>query len=262
MDRRSFISGAVVGAVGAGLAGSGTVLAARQWASGSLPSVADPQPASKARQSFAQMGEDIVLFHLLRDWMKVPSPLYLDIGAADPVESSNTYLLYCTGGRGVLVEPNPDYVVKLRRVRPEDIVVQAGIGITDANAADYYVMRGQPTLNTFSPAQVEMYRRSGHPDIVEKVVKMPLIAVNHVIAQCLGKAPDLLSIDVEGLDLDILRTLDFVAFKPGAVIAETIMMGGGAADNTEIGVFLKSKGYVVRGGSLYNTIFADPSRYR
>jgi hypothetical protein len=122
------------------------------------------------------------------------------------------------------------------------------------------MMRGSPTLNTFSPEQVEMYRRGSQRDPVEKVVKMPLVSVNHLMAECFGQAPDLLSIDVEGLDLAILRTLDFGTFRPGAIIAETIRMGGGG-DNTDISALLMSKGYVVRGGSLYNTIFADPGRY-
>jgi hypothetical protein len=63
------------------------------------------------------------------------------------------------------------------------------------------------------------------------------------------------------LDLAVLRTLDFATHRPGAIIAETILMNGGGRDNTGIAELLFSKGYVARGGSLYNTIFADPRRY-
>jgi FkbM family methyltransferase len=262
MDRRSFLLGTLAGAAGAGVVGSAGVAGAVEWDIGSLPRPAGPPgPASKARQSFAQQGEDIVLYHLLHDWMKLESPTYLDIGAADPIQSNNTFLLYWTGGRGVLVEPNPTYVAEIRKQRPGDVVVQAGVGIGEAVEADYYVIRGAPTLNTFSPEQVAMYRKGSPKDPVEKVVKMPLVSVNRLIAECLGQAPDLLSIDVEGLDLDILRSLDFATYRPGAIIAETILMNGGGRDNTGIAGLLISKGYVVRGGSLYNTIFADPRRY-
>ena len=186
MDRRGFLTGAAAGVVATGMAEYGSVLAARQWMT-DLPAPAPRSgPPSKARQSFSQQGEDIVLYHLLHDWMKLTAPVYLDIGAADPVESNNTYLLYWTGGRGVLVEPNPEYVRRLRLERPGDIVVPAGIGVTDAAEADYYMMRGAPTLNTFSPEQVEMYRKGSPKDPVEKVVKMPLVPVNRLIAECLG----------------------------------------------------------------------------
>jgi FkbM family methyltransferase len=262
MDRRSFLFGTLAGAAGAGVVGSAGMAGAAEWDTGPLPTPAGRAgPASKARQSFSQQGEDIVLYHLLHDWMKLESPTYLDIGAADPIQSSNTYLLYCTGSRGVLVEPNPAYVADIRKHRPGDLVVQAGVGIGEAGEADYYVIRGAPTLNTFSPGQVAMYRKGSPKDPVERVVKMPLVPVNRLIAECLGQAPDLLSIDVEGLDLDILRTLDFGTYRPGAIIAETILMNGGGRDNAGIAGLLISKGYVVRGGSLYNTIFADPRRY-
>jgi FkbM family methyltransferase len=262
MDRRGFLLGTLAGAAGAGIVGSAGIGAAAEWDTGPLPWPAGrPGPASKARQSFSQQGEDIVLYHLLHDWMKLESPTYLDIGAADPIQSNNTYLLYCTGGRGVLVEPNPAYVAEIRKHRPGDLVVQAGVGTGAAGEADYYVVRGAPTLNTFSPEQVAMYRRGSPQDPVERVVKMPLLPVNRLIAECLGRAPDLLSIDVEGLDLDILRTLDFATYRPAAIIAETILMNGGGKDNAGIAGLLLAKGYVARGGSLYNTIFADPRRY-
>jgi FkbM family methyltransferase len=214
---------------------------------------------AEGRLSFSEQGEDIVLFHVLRDLLRVASPTYLDIGAAEPVLGSNTYLLYCTGSRGVLVEPNPDYVAKLRARRPEDVVVPAGVGVGKATEADYYVIRGKAPLNTFSAQAVAALRARGGEDPVERVVKMPLVPVNEIIATHLGKAPDLLSIDVEGMDLDILRTLDFGRFRPGAIVAETIpMRSPGVA--TPLVKFLVARGYVVRGGSTINTVFVDARR--
>jgi len=196
----------------------------------------------------------------MRDVLRVSQPSYVDIGAADPVRGSNTYLLYCTGGRGVLVEPNPAYVEKLKQRRPEDVVVAAGVGIGAAREADYYVIRDHPPLNTFSPEVVADLRVELGGDPVERVVKMPLVPVNEVIATHLGKPPDLLSVDVEGLDLPILRTLDFARWRPGAIIAETIRPGSPGV-NRELVAFVVSRRYVVRGGSPVNTIFVDARRY-
>jgi len=248
MDRRSFMAGALAGAPLAGLAGR---MAYERVYAGFQP---------QGRLSFSQQGEDIVLYHVLHDLLKIQTPTYVDIGAADPVQASNTFLIYWTGGHGVLVEPNPMYVEKLRRRRPNDIVVAAGVGVTDAAEADYYVIRGKPTLNTFSAEEAARLRASAKEDVVEAVLKMPFVSVNRLIATHLGKAPDLLSIDVEGMDLDILRTLDFATYRPGAIIAETIKMG--TLDvNAEIVDFLVSHGYTVRGGSMINTIFVDRGRY-
>jgi hypothetical protein len=126
--------------------------------------------------------------------------------------------------------------------------------------ADYYVIRGRPSLNTFSPEVVRDLRVELGGDPVERVVRMPLVPVNEVIATHLGRAPDLLSIDVEGLDLAILRTLDFERWRPGAIIAETIRPGSPGV-NEPLVRFVVGRGYVVRGGSPVNTIFVDRRRY-
>lgn len=256
MDRRSFIGGALAGIPAGALLGR--IGWRRAHASPPPAPAAAPAP-TEGRLSFAQQGEDIVLFHVLRDLLRVSAPSYVDIGAADPVNGNNTYLLYCTGGHGVLVEPNPTYVEQLRLRRPKDVVVAAGVGVGSAREADYYVIRGHPPLNTFSPKVVETLRPELGDDLVERVVKMPLVPVNALIKTHLGKAPDLLSIDVEGLDLDVLRTLDYEALRPGAIIAETIQFGASGV-NDELLKFVLSKGYAVRGGSAINTVFVDKRR--
>jgi FkbM family methyltransferase len=248
MDRRSFITGAVTGVAGTGLLGSGLLAI-----SPSLR-VAGRDAAGRGTVSYSQMGEDLVLFHLLKDAMKISRPTYLDIGAADPIAGNNTYLLHWADGHGVLVEPNPLYQEALKMHRPHDIVVQAGIGVSDAKEADYYVFKDAPMLNTFSPDDVEWRRKKAGHEVIEKVLKMPLITINELIEKYLGKAPDLLSIDIEQMDLPVLRTLDFSKYRPAVIIAESSPTG-------RIPDFLQSQGYELRAASMYNVIFADPKRY-
>jgi len=246
MRRRDFV-GTVAGAV------IGAAAGAAAWdrigsAGGRIP--------AEARLSFSEQGEDIILFHALRDALKLEHPSYMDVGAGLPVRSNNTYLLYTTGSHGVLVEPNPTYVQELKRVRPLDIVVQAGIGVTEVDAADYYEIKGNPMLNTFSTEQVERLQKGKSESVVERVVKMPLLDINRVIAGHLPAAPDLLSTDVEGLDFAIIRTLDLSRFRPGVICAEGVGLytGGRRSDIME---YLSSQDYVLRGGSMVNSIFID-----
>ena len=207
-----FPGGALVGAAGVGAAELGV----KGWRRAQN---------LHSRESYSQMGEDLVLYDLLREGMKIPRPTYVDIGAADPVQASNTYLLHQSGGHGVLVEPNPGYQARLRRYRPNDVIVEAGVGITDDASADYYVIRDAPMRNTFSKDDVEYLRKRAGREVVERVMKMPLIALNRLIAEQLGAAPDLLSTDVEGLDFAILETLDFQKYRPAVIIAETPLRG-------------------------------------
>jgi FkbM family methyltransferase len=241
--RRDFMTAAAGGAVGAG---AGSWMSDRDW------------PAD-ARMTFAQQGEDIVLFHVIRDLLRVERATYLDVGAAEPVRSSNTYLLWATGHRGVLVEPNPMYAQKLRDRRRGDIVVEAGVGVTDQTEADYYEIRDNPALNTFSPDQVKVLQQRMGDDVVERVRKMPLININRLIADELGQAPDVLSTDIEGLDYDVIKSLDLSRFRPGAICAETVETWA-SGQQSYITAYLVSQGYVVRGGSTINTIYVDAGR--
>lgn len=214
-----------------------------------------PQPPDGRQVSWAQQGEDLVLRSVL-EGIGVKAPTYLDVGAFHPTISSNTYLFYLLGGRGVLVEPNPMMVDLLRRTRPDDDVVAAGIGIDERSAADYYIIRNVPQLNTFSREQAE---RHG-PGAIERVVEMPLVSIESVMTEHFdGKSPDLVSIDVEGLDLQVLQTLDFARFRPAVFCVET-KVHGVTEQVDPIAVLMAEHGYVVRGGSFVNTIFVDAKR--
>jgi FkbM family methyltransferase len=245
--RRDFITTGVGGAAGLGAGiGTGRWIWDRPW-------------RQQGRLSFSQQGEDIVLYHVIRDLLRVERATYIDVGAADPVLSNNTYLLFGVGHRGVLVEPNPMFAQKLREQRPGDQVVEAGVGVTDATEADYYEIKGNPMLNTFSPDVVKNLQQGKSESVVERVKKMPLININRVIADTLGKAPDVLSTDIEGLDYDVIKSIDMSRFRPGAICAETVAMWE-SGENSDITTYLLSQGYVVRGGSTINTIYVDSKR--
>ncbi len=276
MKRRDFLAGAATGVASAGVIGlAGRSLldrpAEKQPAAEPPKPAPAPEPPAKAiaaaasqykgRVSFAQQGEDLILYNLLHHAMRIENPSYIDIGAGDPVLSNNTYALYCTGSRGVLVEPNPTLVEALKTVRPGDIVVNAGVGVKDSGEADYYVIRDKWPLNTFSPETVALMRKASKDDPVEKVIKMPLIQINRMLAEHFTTAPDLMSIDIEGLDLDVLRSMDFKAHRPAAICAET-KKPWESHEASGIARLLRARGYVACAGSLYNTIFADRKRFK
>ncbi len=219
-----------------------------------------PQPPDGRIASFAQQGEDLAILSVLQH-LKIERPTYLDIGAFHPSIGSNTYLLYLSGGRGVLVEPNPHMAELLTGLRPRDTVLTAGVGTGEAAEADYYLIRDRPQLNTFSREQVDRYVAEGGPGVVERTMKMKLLAIDDVIAEHFDGAPDVLSVDVEGLDLQILRTLSFERFRPAVICVETLRYGT-TAQVDEVTQLLTARDYVARGGTFVNTIFVDAPRLR
>jgi FkbM family methyltransferase len=166
--------------------------------------------------TYAQHGEDLMLCNLFR-LMGLDRPGYLDLGAHHPYVISNTALLYERGSRGVNVEANPLLVEAFREARPDDLTINVGVG-PEQGTLPFYQFTKQSGLNTFSEAIVAA-RSDRHP--VEEVVHLPVWTISKIVDEyCGGVYPDLLSLDLEGLDLAVLKSADFSISRPRVVIAE------------------------------------------
>ena len=162
---------------------------------------------------------------LMRDGIDPSRMRYLDIGAADPVVISNTYLFSTLGASGVLVEPDPDQAARLR-TRTGDIVVNAGVAFDDRRKATLTRFTSR-LFNTFSEEySATVLEQSGkwQESQIQKVVdriEVPLIDINTIIETYLnGIAPDFLSIDAESVDYQILASLDLARFRPAVICSE------------------------------------------
>jgi len=63
-----------------------------------------PYLAAMGSHTYGQYGEDALVFSALKPSRR---GFYVDVGAYDPLEGSNTYKLYQRGWRGLTIEPNP-----------------------------------------------------------------------------------------------------------------------------------------------------------
>ena len=206
-----------------------------------------------ANLSYSQSGEDVIC-NVIFQSMETPPSTYLDIGAWLPQAQNNTYLFYHHGARGVLVEPNIAMIPELRLYRPGDTVLNIGMGVKEEKEADYYCFQNEQ-WNTFDRDEAQKTAKGGMK--IERVLKMPLQAINQVIEEHFrGSVPDLISIDVEGLDVAIMRTLDFQWFRPKVICAETHPVAQSYV-NSEMTQFLSGQDYLVRAVTFPNSIYVD-----
>jgi len=213
-----------------------------------------------AQCSYSQMGEDLIISFIFQV-IGIEKPTYLDIGAHDPIYLSNTWLFYEKGSSGVCVEPDPELYAKIKKRRPRDVCINSGVCGGDNSTANFYIMSAR-ALNTFSREEAERYQSYGSYNIVE-TKKLPLVNINSIIRDNFKEWPNLISIDVEGMDFEILSSLDFDTYRPEVVCVETITY---AEDDTqkkipEILELMKSKGYMIFGDTYINTIFVDPAAW-
>lgn len=220
------------------------------------------------RRSYAQSGEDIIISDLFTR-LKIAHPTYLDIGANDPIALSNTYRLYSRGSKGVCVEPNPFLYKKILDKRKKDICINAGVAFDDSSEADFYIFPDRAHgLNTFSRSDADFWEQTGTEELgkfkVERVVKTPLIAINDIMEKYFSPHPNLISIDVEGLDLQIAKTINFAKYKPEVFCVETLAYSGAKHEikNQELINFFSDKGYFIYADTYINTIFCRRDAYK
>jgi FkbM family methyltransferase len=210
-----------------------------------------------SKESYAQCGEDMIVAYIFEVNLGIKNPSYLDIGAHHPSYLSNTFHFYRRGFKGILVEPDPQQFEIIKAARSRDTCLNVGIGIGDAAAADFYVM-DDCTLSTFSKAEVDSYARSGMK--VAKVIRVPLVTVEEVIKLHATSTPNFVSIDTEGLDLEILESIDFTRFRPQVLCVETMDHEHQMKTNA-FSDLLSRCDYIVHSDTYLNTVFVEKAAW-
>jgi hypothetical protein len=86
-----------------------------------------------------------------------------------------------------------------------------------------------------------------------------MLNINEIFETSLERLPNFVSLDVEGLDLKILETLDFNKYRPSIFCIETLSYAESSKQekNQKIVDLMKAKKYRVFADTYINTIFVD-----
>ena len=154
------------------------------------------------KRSYSQYGEDIYVEKLLGG-IEQGSCIYIDVGANQPTQISNTYLFYRKGFRGILMEPNSELSRLCRRFRKHDAFICAGAA-ENAGVAEFRM--GDSSV-------LAVFREDSK---AKQTSWVPLLPVDMIWTDVGKQAPVFLfSIDTEGFDLNVLlgakKTLQYTA---------------------------------------------------
>lgn len=168
--------------------------------------------------TYAQHGDDLMALNLFELIGGEHAKRYLDLGAHHPTDISNTRLLYERGWRGVNVEANPDLIPAFLKERPEDTTVCVGVA-AEPGEADFYRYSQTSGRNTFSRAETESLKGVM---TVQAVEPLKVVSVNQIVkTYCGGVWPAFLSVDIEGLDHEVIASADFSESSPLVICVET-----------------------------------------
>lgn len=160
-------------------------------------------------KSFAQHGEDRLVWEYFG---RKTDGFFIEVGANHPTELSQTWLLEQRGWRGLLVEPLPQCCKKLRAIRRNSIVCETAAGAPE--------QVGEATLHV---AAADAWSRLGGLDGAAPGASPIRVSVRTLEGLCAEHripAIDFLSIDVEGMEIEVLRGFDLARRRPALILLE------------------------------------------
>ena len=163
------------------------------------------------RNYYSQFGEDAVLRELIG---RKRNGIYIDVGCYHPKKFSNTHFLRKLGWSGINVDLEDDKIFLFKTLRPDDHNVVSAV--SDLNKEVLIFKDREYSLGTtIEPNMI--------PDEIKpSVERVRTRTLNSIIAESKfnGREIDLLSIDAEGHDFNVLRSIDLAQYKPKIIVIE------------------------------------------
>jgi FkbM family methyltransferase len=214
----------------------------------------------RGQASFSQEGEDLLVAKLLGLARGRRPGFYVDVGAFDPERFSNTLYFYQRGWRGINIDPAPGTLAKFSASRPLDVNLE--IAISDTGREQDYFIFNDGALNGCNQKIASL--RNGYFGFqILRSLKIPSRRLDAVLDQHLpqGSPIDFLTIDVEGNDLDVLRSNSWDRYRPLLVLAEDFAVASiDDLQSSEVAAYMRGIDYSPVSKCALTLIFADRNR--
>jgi len=214
-----------------------------------------------AKTMFSWEGEDILIYKIAHDYLGIHKGFYVDVGAHHPFSLSNTQLLYQSGWRGINIDAMPGSMIPFNEHRGEDINIEMGVSL-DPGTFRFSVFEDSALNGFLSDDMVQAHLNRGNKLIEQiNVESQPL----RIILRNVGPIPpiDLLTIDCEGLDIQVIQSNDFSIYRPKMMLTEIL----GTSDmvsvaDSQIARVLTAEGYRLFSRLHFSVLFIDAKYIR
>ncbi len=194
----------------------------------------------------SQYQQDILLHENIFKTKK--NGIFVEIGAYDGVLYSNSkFFEEQLGWTGICVEPNPEHFVSLKKNRPRSLCINAAISETPGYARfqkvqsnTFFVEMLSGLLDKYDPQHLDRINR----EVAEfggsiEIIDVPCLTLNSILETNNITHIDYLSIDTEGGELEILKSIDFSRFSISVIEIENNY------HSPEFREFLQTKGFTL-----------------
>ncbi len=187
---------------------------------------------------YSQFAEDVSIGRIFPKKFK---GFFVDVGCFHPKKYNNTWRLYKKGWRGINIDIDTIKIEGFNIIRPDDINVS--FAISNKTGEVSYWANGFYSLTTSLDASFV----DGKAGYIQKTAQCETLTNVIDKTKYKDRIIDLLSIDAEGHDLEVLKSLDFDRYNPSVIALETHKALFVEVVETELYKFLILKKYCLVG---------------
>jgi FkbM family methyltransferase len=188
--------------------------------------------------TYSQLKQDLAVLEFYKN---KKGGYFIEIGASDGIEFSNTYLLEKEyEWKGICVEPIPSKMDALKKNRPNSIYVDKAVYNQSGLKLSFDIANDFDLLSGLSDTICHLHKQ--RVDANKTTIIVETITLNDMLEQ--ANAPafiDYISLDVEGVEFEILSIFDFSKHMFGLIDVEHNWI---EPKRTQIRDLLISNGYV------------------
>jgi FkbM family methyltransferase len=165
------------------------------------------------KKSYSFGGIDLLINYLYKNKF---NGVYIDIGCNHPIVGNNTYLLYQKGWSGINIDLDGHIIEMFNYFRPKDYNVNTAVSNSEEEI-DFFFYHERSAINTISKEVHDSRKKKA-----EKVKKIQSTTLDSIIKNSpfFNKKINLLSIDVEGNELNVLKGFNLKKYYPEVLVIE------------------------------------------
>ena len=166
-----------------------------------------------SKKNYSVFGEDKFIERYFRN---KPKGFYIDVGCYHPLDGNNTQLLYKKGWNGINLDINYYSIELFNFLRKRDINIHSGI----SNKKDRLTMYYRKEINMLNTLDDKIAKKSFRNGYKKKNIQVNTL--NYFISKYFKKLDmiDFINIDAEGLEFNVLKSLNFKIYKPKLICVE------------------------------------------
>ncbi len=161
------------------------------------------------KKSYSGGAQDLIINYFFKDKKK---GIYIDVGCYHPYNGSNTKLLYDKGWSGINIDLDFHTIDFFNFVRKRDENINIAISDTEGEK-DLYFFHNRSAINSLS----EIRKKEA-----KEIRKIKTKTLNSVFENSKFKNEkiNLISIDVEGYEIEVLKSINLEKYAPEMVVIE------------------------------------------